>query len=417
MFKFAITIFLIFIGKLCFSQKDIKSFVMANVNQIATIDPAIQDYSDLQVIGDAIGDAKIVMLGEQDHGDAPTFLAKTRLIKYLHEKKGFNVLAFESDFFGINYNWQLIKDGKLSFGKLISQNITALWSQCTACDPLFKNYLPTCLKSNNPLQLAGFDSQMGTTYLLPIFDSLLTALKLPITKIPEYRSEIFPLLNVWYNYTKDNITCDRIISTYEEIKKQMLTKLSADDFWVQTVKNLIQQNTEFRNWKQDYWKDMNTRDRQMADNLKWLAETKYPGEKIIVWAHNYHVSKYAGHYPENFLNKAASMGSVFAQDTTLANRTYIIGFTSYEGTAGRLFSKTYKIEKPKPNSFENWINPKYSYAFVDFKAFNRKYPLDGEPFYMSGAIKGNRYHSSQEGAWNRIFDGVFYIRDMYPCDR
>jgi erythromycin esterase len=33
----------------------------------------------------------------------------------------------------------------------------------------------------------------------------------------------------------------------------------------------------------------NRRDRIMADNLRWLIDTAYPGRKIIVWAHNAHV--------------------------------------------------------------------------------------------------------------------------------
>lgn len=83
-------------------QKDIKQFVVENRVDILSISPDSTDFSDLEAIGKAIGDSRIVMLGEQDHGDAPTFLAKTRLIKYLHEQKGFNVLAFESDFFALN---------------------------------------------------------------------------------------------------------------------------------------------------------------------------------------------------------------------------------------------------------------------------------------------------------------------------
>ncbi len=39
----------------------------------------------------------MVLLGEQHHGDGATFQAKTRLVKYLHEQKGFNVLVWESD--------------------------------------------------------------------------------------------------------------------------------------------------------------------------------------------------------------------------------------------------------------------------------------------------------------------------------
>jgi erythromycin esterase-like protein len=41
------------------------------------------------------------LLGEQNHGDAPALFAKTKLVKYLHEKHGFNILAFESDFYGL----------------------------------------------------------------------------------------------------------------------------------------------------------------------------------------------------------------------------------------------------------------------------------------------------------------------------
>jgi erythromycin esterase-like protein len=414
MLKFILTSFLCFILSFCFGQTAIKNYVTTQIQQLSTIDPSNEDYYDLQVIGNAIGEARIVMLGEQDHGDAPTFLAKTRLIKYLHEKKGFNVLAFESDFFSTNYNWQLVKERKLDLEDFINKNITALWSQCTSCHPLFKDYLPSSIQTQNPLEITGFDNQMGTKLLLPILDSVCRDLKLPITTLPEYDSEIFSLLTTWYNYTKDSVTADKIISTYREIKKQMLKKLTADNFWVQTVENLIQQNIQFRNWKQDYWKDMNTRDRQMATNLKWLVQTKYPNEKIIVWAHNYHISKYAGHYPEEFLNKAITMGTVFTQDSLLLKQTYIIGFTSYQGTAGRLFQKTYKLEKPKSGSFENWINSKYNYAFVNFKEYNS---ADSEMFFLSGSIKGNGHHTSHQGIWNRIFDGVFFIRDMYPCER
>lgn len=257
---------------------------------------------------------------------------------------------------------------------------------------------------------------MGTKYLLPILDSVLRNLELPITNRPEYKSDIIPLLTTWYSRTKDSASVDRVISTYEEIKKELQAKVGVTDFWVQTVDNLIQQNIQFRNWKQDYWKDMNTRDRQMAANLKWLALNKFPKEKIIVWAHNYHVSKYAGHYPEDFLNNAMTMGTAFTQDSSLMKQTYIIGFSSYQGTAGRLSEKPYKLSKPKSNSFENWINAKVDFAFVDFSKYNSDGSSFGEKFYMSGSIKGNNHHTTHEAEWNKIFDGVFFIRNMYSCE-
>ena len=410
-----LTLFL-FASNYLFAQEQIKKYIVANTIKIETIQPNSTDFSDLQAIGDAIGDAKIVMMGEQDHGDAPTFLGKTRLIKYLHEKKGFDVLAFENDFFSTNYNWTFVKSGKLSVDSFIKTNISATWARCTACDPLFKEYLPSTLISDNPLEISGFDMYMNTRKLLPKLDSIIKNLRLPVTQTADYASQIFPKISSWYMNTKDSVANKEVNDYLLLIKNQLLAKLSEDDFWIRCVDNLIAENKKFNNWRQNYFKDINTRDRQMAANLKWLAEVKYPNSKIIVWGHNYHISKYSGHYPEKFLNGQNTMGSVFTEDTSIMKKTYILGFTSYEGTAGRLFfGKIYKVDKPKTNSLENWINKKYNFAFVDFKKYNTANPLGNEAFNMSGATKGNRYHSSQSGIWNRIFDGVFYIKEMYPC--
>src|SRR6476646_1280732 len=63
---------------------------------LRSIDPADEDFADLEPLRKVIGDARIVQLGEQSHGDGATFHAKARLIKFLHQKMGFDVLAFES---------------------------------------------------------------------------------------------------------------------------------------------------------------------------------------------------------------------------------------------------------------------------------------------------------------------------------
>ena len=73
-------------------QKVIKDHVAQSAVKISDINPGAEKLGDFEKIGNAIGDAQIVMIGEQDHGDATTFLAKTQLVKYLHEKKGFNII-------------------------------------------------------------------------------------------------------------------------------------------------------------------------------------------------------------------------------------------------------------------------------------------------------------------------------------
>src|SRR5262245_18307844 len=55
---------------------------------LMSIDPAVDDFSDLEPIRLTIADARIVQLSEQSHGDGATYHARTRLVKFLHQKCG-----------------------------------------------------------------------------------------------------------------------------------------------------------------------------------------------------------------------------------------------------------------------------------------------------------------------------------------
>jgi len=72
-----------------------------NAMPIHSIDPNDDDFADLMPLKHILGSARIVMLGEATHGDGATFYAKQRLVRFLHEVMGFNVLAWEAHFFRI----------------------------------------------------------------------------------------------------------------------------------------------------------------------------------------------------------------------------------------------------------------------------------------------------------------------------
>lgn len=397
------------------SQNDIKNFVADSSVLISAIEPDSTDYLDLEPIGNTIGNARIVMLGEQDHGDAPTFLAKTRLIKYLHEKKGFNILAFEADFVTLNY-WgeQISKSG---IDSLIKKSIPVLWTDCVSCQNLFKEYIPSQHETASPLRITGFDNKMNASLIVNILDSVIRAEKLPVASLPNYNDEIIPQLKGGCIYGQGTIEQNNNCKDYMvSIKKELSEKRTPNEFWVRVVDNMISIYEMYTDKKDNYFESVNLRDSQMAMNLEWIAKVKYPDQKIIVWAHNHHVSKYSGHYPVKFFNEARTMGSVFTEMAGNMNDAYIIGFTSYEGTYGRLFTpEKYKVPAPAANSFENWIPKQYPYAFVDFRKFNTLYPNWNKNFNMSGSIANNRYHQNYKALWNKVFDGMFFIREMYPC--
>ena len=396
--------------------QDVKKFVQANTSAIITNQPDSLDFTDIEAIGAAIGDARIVFMGEQDHGDAPSFLAKSRMIKYLHEKKGFNVLAFESDFFGLNFGWDQLPKTKTQLDSFLLKNIFPIWTLCDACDNLLYQYIPQTFSTSNPLQVSGFDNQMVLQYsnkkLSKTLDSVLRSYNLPITKEANYTIEIIPLVDSLKIFNlKDTSQYSKQLSYLVLIKEQLATKFKADHFWMMLMDNLIAENDEYRNIKK-YIQSTQTRDRQMALNLLWLSTKKYPNEKIIVWAHNTHISKYDGNYNHRFLDKKTHMGSEFDRLKNATLQTYTIGFTSFDGTAGRLGSKLKSlVKKPKANSFENWIDKNYNFAFVDFKKFNQ----DNKGANAAFIMKGHRHNFNQKAPWNRIFDGVFFIKEMYPC--
>ncbi len=57
------------------------------------------DFSPLEPL---FARSRIVMLGEQDHGDGASFAFKGKLIEYLHLDCGYNMLAFEANFYGLS---------------------------------------------------------------------------------------------------------------------------------------------------------------------------------------------------------------------------------------------------------------------------------------------------------------------------
>lgn len=419
--KFFCGLLLVFIGSLLFTtakaQRLIKDYVIRNAITLKTISPDSTDDADLELIGDAIGNAKIVMLGEQDHGDAPTFFAKTRLVKYLHEKKGFDVLAFESDFFALNYGWDKTSKKSPVIDSFILKNIFSVWTTCDACNNLLFRYIPATYTTTAPLIITGFDSQQYLNfsyYNMPrLLDSTLTAIQLPITRESNYTTEILPLIDSikrWsIFYPKDTVGIEKSIGYLHIIRNQLAGKVNQNFFWLYVVDNEIGLANEIKETIKAGRTVDKGRDARMAANLEWLMNNKFKDQKIIVWAADIHIARNIKVSRDNPKN-AETMGGIFMESIANHDNVYTIGFTSYEGMAGRVGSQGYEVKNKIRNSFETWFTAKQPYAFIDFKEFNKLNPGYNENFYASPIG-----HFVGVGQWNQVFDGLFFIRDMYRC--
>lgn len=422
-FKILLSGFLTLCSLVNYSQSEIRSFVISNTIPIKIPLPDSSDFADFNSIGNAIGDARYVMLGEQDHGDAPAFLVKTRLIQYLHEKKGFNVIAFESDFFSATNGFENIAKTKQDFFRFYKSNLVPYWTLCDATNELFTKIIPESFTTANPFIIAGFDNQMfykySTSNLSLFIDSLSRSNSLNIMNNDAVYNNILASIKTLSNpmlcATERKSFYNNAINDLTTLRNEFNAKLGNENIGCLLLNNLIAFADQLLK-KNNFTEMVNIRDKQMAETLTWLCKVKYPKEKIIIWAANYHISKYMGHFKKKSLNDNISMATEFVKDSEMDKLTYVLGFTSYEGEAGRIGTKKFTVDEPNKNGLERWINNSTDYAFIDFKTFNSQYPNFETEFEIKSCVSDNNVHKSYPAQWNRIFDGLFFIRHMYACN-
>jgi erythromycin esterase len=395
--------------------QDIRSYVAASTVPIATVDATSDDYADLVPVGQAIGEARVVMLGEQDHGDGPTFQAKTRLIKYLHERKGFTVLAFESDYYSLTTGWNQLPKQPDSIRHFLKQNIFPIWAKSADCRYLLEQYIPHSFQTANPLQVTGFDPQLYLTYsrthLKQDLDRYLTSQGVASTfpspaayqafleAVPRmlmryfepaaYRPDMRPTLENGFHLINQASLATGEAAAWQPVLASM------QEFMVQ---------------------DNNTRDKAMADNLTFLLTHQYKDAKVIVWAANGHIMKYTDQIAGKGKNFERviwhNMGTYFVQDPRWAKQTYVLGFASYQGTAGRLGTPTFTVQVPNKQGLETWIPTSLAYGFLDFTPYNQQFNYPTAPFLLKSPSHFTIPPRFASIPWNLVYDGLFFIRDM-----
>lgn len=137
-------------------------WISTNAIHVRSIDPTTpnDDFADLEPLIAAIGDSRIVVLGEQSHGDEATFLAKGRIIKFLHQKLGFDVLAWEAGLFNCSDMNIALRERALPLEDVMKRGLYPIWAKSPQVRPIFE-YARAVVGTPKPLELAGFDHQFS----------------------------------------------------------------------------------------------------------------------------------------------------------------------------------------------------------------------------------------------------------------
>ena len=133
-----------------------KDWLSRNASPIRSIDPTITEdnFADLKPLMKAIGDSRIVVLGEQSYGDGATFLAKGRLVKFLHRKMGFDVLAWEAGLFNCTDMDSAVRDSAIPIQDAINRGIYPIWGASAPVRPVFE-YARSVARTDSPREMIG----------------------------------------------------------------------------------------------------------------------------------------------------------------------------------------------------------------------------------------------------------------------
>ncbi|RZL13977.1 MAG: hypothetical protein EOO62_06690 [Hymenobacter sp.] len=401
----------------------IRSYVATNTVPVATLDATSDDYADLAAVGQAIGEARVVMLGEQDHGDGPAFQAKTRLVKYLHERKGFTVLAFESDFYGLTSGWDQLAKQPDSIQHFLQRNVLPLWTRSADCRYLFAQYIPHSFQTGSPLQVTGFDSQLYYAYsrahLAQDLASYLASqgIDRKFSSPADYQAFLEAVHGLVVKDFELNVYRPAMRQTLENgfrLIDQALLTAGDTSSWPRVLASL-------QAYLGTTWDTQELRDKAMADNLTFLLTHQYRDAKVIVWAANQHIMKHTDQIASKskLFNRVIwhNMGTYFVQDPRWANQTYVLGFASYQGTAGRLGAPAYPVQVPDKDGLETWVPTTIAYGFLDFTPYNKQFNYPATPFFLKNPTHYTIPKRVAPVPWNLVYDGLFFIRNTQATTR
>ncbi len=404
---------------------------------VSSIDPEDdEDFSDLQPLKKLIGDARLVVLGEQSHGDGAVFLAKARLIKFLHREMGFDVLTWESGMYECRAVHRAMNDPEQSLDDIARMGIFPIWTFSAQVRPTLE-YVRSTLATDRPIETAGFDHQFSggdvaqrAAELVAFFDDAD-----PELLTPEMRANIVdgfaafnergpnglppvsslePLPERWQAV---GVFMDRhrdaLIKSHGEAEFAFIRRCHDDA--VVSARSMLEY---VRNQGRFEPSLNNTRDIRMGENLIWQVNERYKDRRIIAWMATMHavhdLERIAFGDNADFYKGVINCGGVAHK--AVGERMYTIGFTSFDGKAGNVWGRTSPMElrTPVAGSLEDLCGQSGKpFLFIDFKSLPADHWLH-KP--MVSRPLGYGEMTATEG-WPRQVDAMFYIRTMFPSTR
>ena len=393
---------------------------------VRSIAPADEDFSDLMPLLGWISSARVVALGEVTHGDGAAFLAKARLVRFLHQAMGFDVIAWESGFFDVPLVDAALRSD-VPLQEAASRGLYTIWANSVEVQPTLA-YVRSTRGTPHPIQIVGFDCRVSTersrSELFPasifaFFDRLdpnliskperadLTAMSVGLVPADYYEHP------GERRYNRD--LPRRLIAVIDARRAELLARYSP-----RQIDYVRQSLVSFMNMDRALGGQAGTgkgdngygRDKAMAENLLWLLDGPLSGHKVIVWAHNYHVLRdlpQAGAADEMTKNGSLAGPMGMHLSRALGRDLYVIGFAAHHGRYGYAGEKPEDLPAVDSGSFEGLLHAVgRPWLLLNLRGLLSDHWLNGS------LSSGFYFYEQQTTNMPRLYDAVFFLDEMTP---
>jgi erythromycin esterase len=370
----------------------------------------------------AVRGASIVALGESLHVTAEFPRARLGMVRFLHERLGFDVLALEGSgtqaWLAQEYLYQTSPGIEGRIARAQEMAWFKLWNTSEMRELL--SYVDASQRTSRPLYLASFDVQTGASAEFALTPAVLTALFDRLESFGRINGQVTK--NELVSALSPVIECQiGQVGGLQSAKGPSLKAIDALQSWVEAIAPTVARERPAAHvaalrlipdglrdhveicehattWQQ-------TRDELNADNTLMLREHVSTTHKIILWAHHSHV------FYNSTASRIPSMGQHLRR--RIGRDIYTIGLFAGSGrfldVAPLSVHSLPALNKVGVERLLNGVGAE-SY-FVDVSTLPAEDSRAGWLLPQSSRMEGRW---TQSTVLARDFDGAFYVRDVTP---
>jgi len=328
------------------------TWLRENAVPLATDDPGA-DLGDLESLKEIIGDARVVALGEGTHGTREFFRMKHRLVRFLAEKMGFTVFAIEASLPEARRVDDYVRTGEGDPRKALAGMYFWTWNTEEVLELI--EWMRRSNQRGRRIEFWGFDLQFPDVAMDNVEGFVARADPGALGDVRDAYGEVRGAVAAVREHQRQagrrgvgpvptehherwRLEAQKVLERLESHRDDYLVRegVSAEETaWALRNARVVVQGVEAQ------MPGRTSRDASMAENVEWILDQHPPGTRIVLWAHNGHVSELdtgpytpMGHYlAERYGEDMVSVGFAFHEGryTAVGNR----GLGTYGTTSSR----------------------------------------------------------------------------------